>query len=150
VRITDLEYLDKLRFLRHGPGHWQLLSDFRVKILVDGVPRTLTAPRGMMTDLASVPKILWSIAGPLGKHLEAAIIHDYLYMEWTDRYGRATRKDWNFADDVFRAGMKASGVGWLRRNLMYSAVHSSIGWKTFKTKPRTFSNRMKEWLARIG
>ena len=73
----------------------------------------VVVPRGMYTDLASVPKELWSIVGPIGTHLEASVVHDYLYMAWTDFRPRALKRDWNFADDVFMAGLQASGVDFL-------------------------------------
>ena len=122
-RITDFKYLDELKFVRHAQIHvdkspkslWQLLSRFRASMTVhpkEGGPYslTITAPRGLYTDLASVPDALWSIVGPIGRHLEASIIHDYLYMAWTDFRDKAVRRDWDFADSVMLEGMKVSKV----------------------------------------
>ena len=159
-RITDFEYFDELKLVYHAEVHvekppesrWQLSADFRVSMTVhpnDGDPYALTikAPRGLVTDLASVPEALWSIVGPIGLHLEASIIHDYLYMAWTDfRSGNALVRDWNFANDVFLAGMKASKVLALHRTLIDAAVRTQIGWGVFRSKPYTLKERMEEWL----
>jgi hypothetical protein len=130
---------------------WQLSADFRAKVTVhprEGAARrvTLRAPRGMFTDLASVPKIFWSVIGPVGKHLEASILHDYLYMAWTDFRTKAERRDWDFADGVLWEGMKVSGVSAADRNLIQAAVHSDIGWTVFRKKTWTLKDRMEAWL----
>ena len=96
-KITALKYTGELQFVRHAKVHldkpprslWQLSADFGLTIKVhpeggSAYSREITAPRGLYTDLASVPKMLWSFAGPIGRHLEISIIHDYLYMKWTD------------------------------------------------------------------
>lgn len=48
-----------------------------------------TIPKGMYTDLSSVPKILWSIERPYGDFLFASVIHDYIYVKkpkgWTQK-----------------------------------------------------------------
>lgn len=43
-------------------------------------------PAGFRTDLASVPKFLWSFFPPFGQGLMAYIVHDYLYV--TKPYNR--------------------------------------------------------------
>ena len=153
--VAALSYVGELKFVRHASTshgeRWQLSADFGALMCVQpkfGLAYNweITAPRGMYTDLASVPKLLWSIAGPIGHHLEVSIIHDYLYMAWTDHYAKARQQDWEFADKVFLQGMKVSGVGWLRRHLMYGTVRSPIGWGVFKHKPATLTDRMAEWL----
>ena len=156
-KISDFECLDELRF-RYCPKnhfqkipktHWQVISDFRVKMTVhpvqgSPVELTITVPRGMHTDLASVPESLWSIVGPIGPHLEASVVHDYLYMAWTDFHPKAREDDWLFADEVFLAGMKASKAP--KRNIIYSAVRM-FGWKIFRVRTHTLAERMDEWLA---
>lgn len=158
--ITDFEYLDELKFVRHAQVHvkktpqslWQLSANFRVRMTVhpkEGDPYWLTikAPRGLYTDLASVPDALWSIVGPIGPHLEASIIHDYLYMAWTDFRTKAVRRDWDFADAVFLAGLKVSKVR--KRTLIYVVVHS-LGWAVFRKKPYTLKERMEDWLPHLA
>lgn len=66
-----------------------------------GLP-VVTAPRGFVTDLASIPRAFFSLLRPDGEYAYAAIIHDYLY--WQQEIKRAD------ADDVFRFGMIDLGV----------------------------------------
>ena len=102
-KISDFEYLDELKLVfhpkihvpLHRELHWQLLSDFRVKMKLhktknDPAPTDLeiAVPRGFMTDLSSAPKFFWNIVGPIGSHLEASIVHDYLYWAWTYHRGK--------------------------------------------------------------
>ena len=48
---------------------------------------SVTAPKGFVTDLASIPRVFWSALRPDGLYAYAAILHDYLY--WT----QSTTKD---------------------------------------------------------
>ena len=159
--ITDFEYLDELKLVRHAQVHvkkppeslWQLSADFRARMTVhpkDGAayPLTLKAPRGLYTDLASVPEHLWSIVGPIGPHLEASIIHDYLYMAWTDFREKALSRDWKFANDVFLAGMTVSKVK--KRDLIHAAVSLPVGWRVFRKKSYTLKERMEDWLPQLA
>lgn len=160
-KIADFEYLDELKFLRHAKVHvdktprslWQLSANFRVSMTVhpkagDPYPLTIKAPRGLHTDLASVPEPLWSIVGPIGPHLEASVVHDYLYMAWTDFRDKPLKRDWDFADAVFLAGMTASKVR--KRKLIYDVVHTPIGWVVFRKKRYTLKERMEEWLPELA
>ncbi len=79
---------------------------------------------GFTTDLASVPRIFRSLIPQVGRHLQAAIVHDWCYeniVEGLADGDRAimTRKE---ADLLFLEGMKEAGVSWLKRKLMYWAV----------------------------
>ena len=158
LEITRFEYLDELKFVRHARVHidkvpksrWQLSADFRVRMKLhpeNAKPylARLRIPRGLVTDLASVPETLWSIVGPIGDHLEACIVHDYLYMAWTDFRTKPIRRDWDFADTVLKAGMESSSVGTLDQTLIYTAVRS-VGWSTFRKRRYTLEERMAEWL----
>ena len=160
-KISDFEYLDELRFVRHAQVHvnktprslWQLSAPFRARFTVqpkvgEPYPLTIEAPRGLYTDLASVPKALWWVVGPIGPHLEASILHDYLYMAWTDFRATAIKRDRDFADTMFLAGMKVSNVR--RRRLIYAVVHSPIGWAVFRKKPYTLKERMEDWLPHLA
>ncbi|MGG7565359.1 DUF1353 domain-containing protein [Rhodovulum sp. DZ06] len=67
-----------------------LAHDFSVTFDVDGREWTVTAPAGMLTDLATSRWFTKPILGRVGPHLEAAILHDYLSIAWQDV---STRKD---------------------------------------------------------
>lgn len=47
-----------------------------------GFPEIIV-PRGFVTDLASIPRIFWSILRPDADYAYAAIIHDFLYWQQT-------------------------------------------------------------------
>lgn len=160
-RIGNFRYLDELKFVRHArilvnkppKSLWQLSADFRAEMTVQpqegrSYRLAIKAPRGLYTDLSSVPDLLWSIVGPIGKHLEASILHDYLYMAWTDYRDKARKQDWDFADLVFKEAMTVSKVP--RRRLIYRAVHSPIGWAVFRRKSYTLKERMEAWLPHLA
>lgn len=48
------------------------------KLLEDELVMGYTIPKGYVTDFASVPKFLWSILPPLGRHNLAALLHDWM------------------------------------------------------------------------
>jgi len=75
----------------------------------------VTVPTGFVTDLASVPRVFWSILQPDGLYAYAAVVHDYLY--WT----QSGSKD--EADSVFRYTMEELGVGSATIKTLYQAVH---------------------------
>ncbi|EHI7918926.1 DUF1353 domain-containing protein [Salmonella enterica] len=65
-------------------------------------------------DLASVPRIFWSLMPPDGRYAKAAIIHDYLY----DNALRTKRE----VDRIFLDGMTVLSVPKWKRTVMYWAV----------------------------
>jgi hypothetical protein len=73
-------------------------------------------PAGFVTDLASIPRVLWSLLPPHGRYAKAAIIHDWLYA--TGIGGR------EYADDVFLEAMEVLGVSPWKRKTMYWAVRA--------------------------
>ncbi len=100
---------------------WELTESFRVLWLgrPSGTVR-FTVDAGFITDLASIPRAFRSIIPQVGRHIQPAITHDWTYESKTN----LTRAE---ADLLFLDGMKAVGVGWLRRRAMYSAVRA-FGW----------------------
>lgn len=99
--------------------------------------RVLTAPAGMTTDLASIPKIAWSIMPPDGSWAYAATIHDDCYrtrgtfvwhwphstkvFEGMPRGPPLTRAD---CDETFRQAMVATGVEDWKRVVIFEAVRA--------------------------
>lgn len=113
----------KLVPLKNGK-QWELLEDYYYE--VNGY--IIKVPKGFITDLASVPKIFWSIFPPFGTYTPAAIIHDYLYSKFND-----TGINRTLADKIFLFIMEELGVGFLRRKAMYRAV-KSFGEPNWKAK----------------
>lgn len=100
-----LELLDNYR--------WRLMEPFEFW-LTDKPQDVIRVPAGYVTDLASVPRILWSLLPPAGRYAKAAIIHDWMY----DNALRSKKE----ADLIFLDGMRVLGVSRWRRRLMYLAV----------------------------
>ncbi len=79
----------------------------------------IVVPRGFVTDMASIPRPLWSLYSPFGKHGNASILHDWLYS--TEMFSRSA------CDEIFHYAMKVSGVGILDRNIIYYHVRAYGG-----------------------
>ena len=86
----------------------------------------VTAPAGMLTDGASIPRLLWRVAGHpyQPRVIRAAIIHDYLYRTH-DSHGRA------WADQTFLLAMLADGVRRPAALAYYRAVRT-FGWAAWR------------------
>ncbi len=87
----------------------------------------IEVPCGLLTDLSSVPRCGRWLMGKVGPHLEASIVHDWLYVAWQDEaawQGERRPPVWmrKFADDVFLAAMKEAGVGRFKRSIAHAAV----------------------------
>lgn len=97
-----------------GRYSFELLAPFEFHVGEYPSAEVIRVPAGFVTDLASIPRALWSILPPHGKWAKAAIVHDYLYVH-------AIRNK-SYADKVFLEGMEVLGVGKIRRTAMYWAV----------------------------
>lgn len=68
----------KVEWVRGSQGErrMRLLEDFAY---VDPKGKTWLAPKGYVTDGASIPRVLWTLVGAPyeGQYREAAVIHDY-------------------------------------------------------------------------
>ena len=99
---------------RFGPEEQYLVAkDYVVHVELDGgnTVQIITVPRGTVTDLASVPPIFRWYVGRVGRHLEAAIVHDWLYVAW-QQLGLLPTDDMRlFSDRIMLAGMLTSGMG---------------------------------------
>jgi len=80
-----------------------------------GEYKAVNVPTGFVTDLASVPRLFWSVLQPDGLYAYAAVVHDYLY--WTQRASK------DEADGIFRSTMEELGVGSLTIKTLFQAVH---------------------------
>jgi len=65
---------NKLILTPAGFKTWELVEDFTESTTYG----TITVPKGKITDLASVPRILWVLLPPFGRYSQAAVIHDHL------------------------------------------------------------------------
>ncbi|EHA0572220.1 DUF1353 domain-containing protein [Salmonella enterica] len=92
---------------------WRVYEPFEF-YLSDDNSDVIEVPAGFVTDLASVPRIFWTLLPPDGKYAKAAIIHDYLY----DNALRTKQE----ADLIFLDGMTVLGVPHWKCTIMYLAV----------------------------
>ena len=139
IEITDFEYLSPLSLLRPignvidrlgEDGDYILQHDFNCAVRIDGRPVMLSVPRGLITDLTSVPPLFRVLVGRVGPWLEAAIIHDFLYIAWSLLPGQgALRRDRLFADRIMLLAMERAGVRRWRRLGIY------IGLRLFGAGP---------------
>jgi hypothetical protein len=109
-------------------------------LLHDGPSGRFVVPAGFDTDLASIPRALWWLISPGGRHGKAAVLHDYLYrvrprVSYTGEGFEAVMDlARGQADRVFREAMREDGVGLLRAWVMWAAVRL-FGWLAWR-KPR--------------
>jgi len=99
-----------------GDGrNMRLIEDFSY---TDANGAMWTAPKGTVTDGASIPSVLWSVIGSpfTGKYLNAAIIHDHFCANH--------RRPWKQVHRLFHEGMLAGGVDGTMAKMMYAAVYA--------------------------
>lgn len=86
-------------------------------VFVDPDQKAWTAPKGLVTDGASIPRALWSIVGSpwTGLYRNAAVIHD--------AYCDSHSEPWQAVHRVFYRAMLANGVNPLQAKIMYAAVY---------------------------
>ena len=87
---------------------------------------SVTVPKGFVSDLTTVPRILWRLIPPHGRYRAAAILHDYLYKEQ-----KPLRRT---VDEIFNVVMKRLGVGYWQRWLLYAGVRIGGWWAWRKHK----------------
>ena len=113
---------------------------YKAKVKVKSVTNGKTywipicVPVGFPTDLCTSPPLMRPLMGRVGAHLEASIIHDWLFEAWHCACNRENpeRRDHDFADDVFREAMKEARVRRWRRWGAYRASQC-FGWKYFRS-----------------
>lgn len=97
----------------------------------------ITIQAGMVTDLASIPRLVSGVMPPAGPWSEAALPHDLCYkskgtMTWFGRPGRSRPAPYTRAecDEILREGMVVLGVPTLQRVMIYEAVRlgGAGGW----------------------
>lgn len=82
-------------------------------------------PAGFVTDLASVPAVLWGVIASYGRQTLPAVLHDVLYAaaRAAPRATRARRLR-READTLFRATLRATGAGPVRQWFMWAGVRA--------------------------
>ena len=119
-RISEFSYESDLHLLRLRCGlpgirreaQYIVAKPYLVSFKLDDeeTRRYITVPTGMLTDLASVPRLLRWYAGRVEPHLEAAVVHDFLYVAWQDLGIQRTASMRRFADRMMLTAMLAAGM----------------------------------------
>jgi hypothetical protein len=115
--ISNFRYVEPLHLRRDVRGAGELFwvdKHYTVEFDKDGETVSFTVPRDTATDFASIPRVAQSIVQVLGRHVESAVVHDWLCVSklWTSA----------IAADIFEEGMRAAGVNPVKRKIMASAV----------------------------
>lgn len=111
-----------------GTGLWRTSRRLVYYAGFEGSGEVYVVPPGHYTDLASVPRTLWSVVGhPAGCYAAAAVLHDWLYD--TGVVSRAR------ADALFLEAMGVLGVRWSQRWALYLGVRAG-GWAAWRRHRR--------------
>lgn len=143
-RITDFCYETRLVLAREPKAiatnldrraSYVVYEDYTVRYAVDGVLQRLTVPAGFITDLASVPRVARSIIGRVGPHLEAAIIHDYLFIAWQLVEGRGARKeDMRFANELMYAACAVTSMSAFQQWCLRTGLDLPVlAWRVYES-----------------
>ena len=144
IYTSDLALMRFKESIQTGNGNdvaYVVERDYPLKYTLgsDRDIREITVPAGMLTDLASVPWFARWLVGRVGRHLEAAIVHDYLYVarKWEPdpKLREAKRK---FADQLFYVGMRDAGVYRIVAWIMYVTVRIFGQWFSDKNESGHF------------
>lgn len=131
---TDLHILRGREAVRMGgdrEADYVVAKPYTVSFTLDGAPHSITVPEGMLTDLVSVPRPFRWLIERVGPHLEAAIVHDFLFIAWQDLGKTATRDDWTFSNRVMIAGLREAGVpAWMCWVIAFG-LSTWFSWRSF-------------------
>lgn len=92
-------------------------------------------PRGFITDLASIPRLMRPFFDRTGKSMKAAVLHDYLYCTSFTRVTLTRAR----ADYLFLEALKACEVNLVERWAMYAGVRAG-GWVYWNKRVKEPSN----------
>jgi hypothetical protein len=120
----------------------------------DDLDIVITAKKGFVTNLASVPRVFWSLMPVAARYSYPAIIHDYLYS--SQSLSRAA------SDLLLREAMEETGVNNVKSFLVYKSVrlfgrsawnesaraHARGEFRLLKKYPNDFKTTWDEWRAR--
>ena len=110
---------------------WEVLTPFKVSWVPDAPYTSISfdIPKGFKTDLASLPGFVRVFNPTNGHHLQAAIVHDYVYRNAS--LGVTKRE----GDRMFYDGMVYKGTPVYRAKYMYAGVRV-FGKSSYKNRNR--------------
>lgn len=136
VKVLDFKYKNDLHLTRKKgavrsrkgeDADYVVTHDYCASVLIrksdDMEPSwfPIKVPRLLLTDLSSVPWWGCWYVGRVGPHLEASVIHDWLFVAW-QLEGRKPDEDMRqFADDVLLEALQVARVPCIKRWVIYKA-----------------------------
>lgn len=115
---------------------WVILQEFKYHVGAETSNDIVIVSRGFVTDFASVPRIFWLVIPKWGKYGNAAVIHDWLYWEQSEKRDRKT------ADHIFQEAMEVLRVSTWKRKVIYDAVRL-FGWISWNRNKNDKYNGVK-------
>jgi hypothetical protein len=97
----------------------------------------IIAPRGFITDLASIPRAFRGVFNVNGLLRAPAVLHDWLYC--SQRYSRAE------ADAIFLEAMEARGMDKATRYAVYATVRT-FGWRYYNKRKATLGLNAEDFV----
>lgn len=118
-----------------GGDYYRVAESFRYYLGEKYAEQWVYVPAGMLTDLATTPRIVWGLLPPCGKYGAAAIVHDRLCntLQLTVA-GNTIDITRARADEILGEAMEVLEVPWIKRKLISSAV-AAYRWVSRTNKP---------------
>lgn len=119
-----VEDADGRPILRAGRCLWDTVGDLAYDVGAEGSGVTIYVEHGSRTDLASIPRLAWSLLPPDGPWLKAAVLHDKLYETKGNvaRLGHPALFTREEADAILREAMGVLGVPAWKQQAIWAAV----------------------------
>jgi Protein of unknown function (DUF1353) len=105
-----------------------------------GSLQAVKIPIGFVTDLASIPRVFWSLLSPHARYTYPAVVHDYLYWEQPC--------DRDIADQVLKLAMQEMDVAKVTVLAIYEAVHVG-GARAWSSNAKAKANGESRFLKRF-
>ena len=143
---SDLHLTRKIQAVKNrnkSDADYVVAKDFRAVVEIGKSPEIseehqILVPEFMVTDLASIPFVFRWFVSRVGPHLEACIIHDWLYVAWQVKNLPNNKIMRKFADDVLHAAMREANVNKFKYWLIYLAVRIFGGFSFNKERKVVF------------
>ena len=119
--MTGAKFLTPLRTEKIGAQRWLLIDDLVFQST--DLKAVMIAPRGFQTDLASIPRSLWTLFPKVDIWDQPAVMHDAGYANaLMTEHGDRVFMIKPLCDRLFNEGLKVVGVNPFKRQLMYRLV----------------------------
>lgn len=112
-----------------GRDYWLVEKGFTYYLGHHGSSRFVVVPAGFLSDGASVPKILQFLVSTMGRHSQAAVLHDFLTEDYSilvrdhpDKEPYRLFVNRRTIDKIFYESLEVLKVPWIQRVLIRAGV----------------------------